>query len=135
MTAPVTTSPADGETQTLITVTLKDQFGNAVSGRAVTLTGLSEYQRPDPSLSHLGARLPGTTDTNGVAEFEVDDTIAETVTFTATDTTDNLVLAETVAITYTPGAATPSAARFDCHGRSCQSCRRTGRHHRPSPSH
>ena len=39
VTASATTSPADGETQTLITVTINDQFGDPLSGKVITLQG------------------------------------------------------------------------------------------------
>jgi hypothetical protein len=109
VTAPVTTSPADGETQTEITVTIRDQFGDALPGKVITLQG-------SPSTSVLihpfstGSTTAGTTDSSGVAEFEVDDTVAEKVTFTATDITDNnLVLTQNPSITFTAGVADPSA--------------------------
>ena len=58
----------------------------------------------------IGPGSPGVTDSFGHAEFQADDTHAESVTFTATDTTDgNLVLSQTVSITYTPGPADPAS--------------------------
>jgi uncharacterized protein Veg len=48
------------------------------------------------------------TNSSGIAEFEADDSVAELVTFTATDTTDNVVLTKTVSITYLPGPADPA---------------------------
>ena len=103
-----TTSPADGETQTLITVLMKDQFSTALSGVTVTL-----QEAPGGNVQvhpiAVGSSLPGVTDATGTAEFEADDTKAETVTFTATDATDNLVLSQTVSITFVHGPADPAA--------------------------
>ncbi len=103
-----TTSPADGETQTLITITVTDQFGNALSGKNVTVHGSGTDVQVHPIA--IGPVSPGVTDSFGHAEFQADDTHAESVTFTATDTTDgNLVLSKTVSVTYTPGPADPAA--------------------------
>jgi Bacterial Ig-like domain (group 1) len=108
VTAAATTAPADGETQTEISVTMKDTFGNALPGKVVTLAGApnANVQIHPFSTSSTPA---GTTDSSGLAVFEVDDESAETVTFTATDTTDSLTVAQTVAITFTAGAGDPSA--------------------------
>ena len=103
-----TTSPADGETQTLITVTVNDQFGNALSGKNVTVQGSGSDVQVHPIEN--GPVSPGVTDSFGRADFQADDTHAESVTFTATDTTDgNLVLSKTVSVTYTPGPADPAS--------------------------
>ncbi len=97
------TSPADGTTQTLITVVIKDQFSTPLSGKTVQLaatpTGSVQF-RPIA----VGSATPGVTDPTGTAEFEVDDTVAEAVTFTATDTTDSFQVSGNVAITFTGGA-------------------------------
>jgi hypothetical protein len=108
VTAPVTTSPADGETQTLILVTLKDQFGNPVSGKTVNVVGSPSGNVQVHPIS-IGSTQPGITTASGQAQFEADDSHAETVTFTATDTTDNLVLSQTVSITYLAGAGDPDS--------------------------
>jgi len=108
MTASATTSPANGETQTLITVTVTDQFGDPEPGKTVTLQDAPSGNVQTHPIS-VGSSTPGVTNASGIAEFEVDDTHAETVTFIATDTTDSLVLSKTVSITYTPGPADPTA--------------------------
>ena len=108
MTTSVTTSPADGETQSPITITVNDQFGEPLSGKTVSLAGSPSGNIQIHPIA-IGSSAPGVTNASGEVEFEADDTAAETVTFTATDTTDNLVLAKTVSITYTPGAADPTA--------------------------
>jgi hypothetical protein len=103
-----TTAPADGETQILITVLMKDQFSAALSDKTVTL---QEAPAGDVQVHPIGvgSSLPGVTDSTGTAEFEADDTHAETVTFTATDTTDNVVLSQTVSITFVHLPADPTA--------------------------
>jgi hypothetical protein len=108
VTASATTSPADGETQTLISVTVNDQFGDPLSGKTVTLDGAPSGNVQIHPIA-VGSSTPGITDSSGLVQFEADDSAAEVITFTATDTTDNLVLTKTVSITYTPGAADPNA--------------------------
>lgn len=107
MTASATTSPADGETQTLITVTMNDQFGTPLAGKTVTLQGAPSGNIQTHPIA-VGSSTPGVTNSSGIAEFEADDSVAELVTFTATDTTDNVVLTKTVSITYLPGPADPA---------------------------
>ena len=104
VTAGATTSPADGETLTLITVTVNDQFGEPMSGRTVTLQAAPSGDLLTHPIA-IGSSTPGVTNGSGVAEFEVSDGVAQTVTLSATDTTDDLVLSKTVSITYY--AATP----------------------------
>ena len=99
MTAQPTTVPADGETQSEIVVTLNDQFGNPVSGKTVTVSGAPSGNVLVHPIS-IGSSTPGVTNTSGQTFFEADDTHAEMVTFTATDTTDDVILSQTVSITY-----------------------------------
>lgn len=106
--AAATTSPADGETQTLITVTVTDQFGNPESDKNVTLAGLPSGNVQLHPIA-VGGSTPGVTNSAGVAQFEASDSVAETVTITATDSTDSLTLTKTVTITYTAGPADPTA--------------------------
>ncbi len=108
VTASASTSPADGETQTLISVTVNDQFGDPLAGKTVTLQGAPSGNVQIHPIA-VGSSSPGITDASGLVQFEADDSAAETVTFTATDTTDSLVLTRTVSIVYTPGAADPNA--------------------------
>ena len=75
--------PADGATTSTITVTLEDANGNAVPGKAVTLSqgaGSSTVSAPS-----------GLSNASGVVTFTVKDAAihAQSVTYTATDTTDN----------------------------------------------
>jgi hypothetical protein len=107
--APPATVVADGATQASVSVVLKDQFGNAVSGASVTLqvTGTAPEVTPIP----IGSTQGGTTAPTGEAAFDVDDEVAEAVTVTAVDTstTPHLTVAQTATITFTPGAPDPGA--------------------------
>jgi hypothetical protein len=105
--AGATTAVADGQTQTPITVVITDQFGNPLAGKTVTMA-----ETPSGNVQvhpiNDGAD-PGVTSNLGVVQFESEDSAAETVTYTATDTTDNVELAGNVVITYTAGPADPNA--------------------------
>ena len=88
-----TTSPADGQTETLVIVTVNDQYDNPVSGKVVTL------QASPPGTARIGAvavdgSTPGVTDDSGIAEFEVTDATVQVITYTAIDATDDITLAE-----------------------------------------
>ena len=116
MTAAATSVPADGETLTLITVTLNDQFDNPISGKTISLAGSPNGNVQVHPIA-IGGSTPGVTNASGQAQFETDDTVAETVTFTATDTSDNnLVLSKTASITFTAGSAGSHGARVDGDG-------------------
>ena len=56
-------------------------------GANITLQGAPSVNVESHPISVGGTSTPGVTDTSGVAEFEALDSHAETVTFTATDTT------------------------------------------------
>jgi hypothetical protein len=99
-----TTSPADGATQTPISVVMRDQFGDPLSGITVQLAATPSTSVEFRPIS-IGSSTPGITDATGTAQFEADDTTAETVTFTATDTTDGIPVAGSVVVTYTAGDA------------------------------
>jgi CSLREA domain-containing protein len=85
--------PADGATASTITVTLKDSGGNPVAGRTVTLSAGSG--------SSTIATVSGTTGGSGVAAFTVKDVTAQTVAYTAHDTTDGVVVTQTASVTFT----------------------------------
>ncbi|WP_322907877.1 Ig-like domain-containing protein [Paenibacillus sp. SGZ-1009] len=87
---------ADGTDSSTITVTLTDDNGNPFSGKHVTLS--------QGSGSSLITPLSGaTTDASGQAVFTVTSTKAEAVTYTATDTTDNILLTNTGTVTFNAG--------------------------------
>jgi Bacterial Ig-like domain (group 1) len=100
--AGVSSVPADGQTEVLISVTLLDQFGQPLSGRSVSLQASPSTSVEDHPIG-VGSTQPGQTNSSGVAQFEAVDTTAETVTFSATDTSDSVVLTSTAAVTFTAG--------------------------------
>jgi hypothetical protein len=95
---------ANGESNTTITVTATDVYGNPEVGDTVTLT--------DGVGSSVIATSPTTTNSSGVATFTVTDNAAQTVTYTATDTTDNVQIAQTATVTFSsdPMSTTKSTA-------------------------
>jgi hypothetical protein len=98
--------PADGTTSAAITVTIEDQFGDPLAGKTVTIsaavTGTSNSSatvRVDPAGASGGTPIT-TTDASGVIEFGTNDTTTESITYTATDTTDGITVTQTVAVTF-----------------------------------
>ena len=86
---------ADGSTISTITVTLEDANNNPVSGKTVTLsqgTGSSTI-----------SAASGASNASGVVTFTVKDTKAETVIYTAKDTTDNVTITQTASVTFATG--------------------------------
>jgi hypothetical protein len=105
------TSVADGQTQTDVSVILKDQFGNPVPGAKVQLdvTGNAAVV-PNPSGSTAANTTNAAgTESPGEADFVVDDEAAETVTITAVDTTASptVTVTQTATIVYSAGAPDP----------------------------
>ncbi len=97
--APAANPPADGVTPTYVVVWLRDVSGNMVSGKNVTLTkngGSSAVISPPNGVSSVS---------NGAVVFTVTNLIAEDVTFTATDTTDGVVLSPQTVRFAVPAAA------------------------------
>ena len=105
-TSTVTASPAavaaDGVTTSTITVTLKTAGGVAVSGKTVTL-GQGTCHSTISAAS-------GASNASGVVTFTVKDTTVETVTYTATDATDSLVVTPIAAVSFTAVPASASAS-------------------------
>src|SRR5205814_4038637 len=85
---------ADGISETFVVVRLRDADGNTVSGKSVTLAGNAG--------SHaIVAPASGAANiANGAVIFSVKDTVPEIVTFTATDTTDGMVLQKQVDVAF-----------------------------------
>jgi hypothetical protein len=79
-----------------MTVALKDGNNNPVSGKAVSLAAGSG--------SSTITTVSATTNAGGQATFTVKDTKAETVTYTASDSTDSITITQTAAVTFTAGA-------------------------------
>jgi len=87
--------PSNGTTPSTITVTLHDQAagtGQPMAGKVVTLA-------PSGGSSVI-TTVSGTTDSTGTATFTVTDAMAEVVTYTAKDTTDNVTVTSTAAVTF-----------------------------------
>jgi adhesin/invasin len=80
VTASPNNPPSDGTTPTTVSVTVTDQFGNFVSGQAVTLSALPAGN------SAVINTVDATTNASGVATFTATDATAEVVTFQASIT-------------------------------------------------
>src|SRR4051794_38825202 len=77
---------ANGVAASTVTVTLKDAQSHPVSGKTVTLA--------KGGGSSTITTVSGVTNASGVATFTVKDTVAEATTYTATDTTDTVTVAQ-----------------------------------------
>jgi hypothetical protein len=97
--------PADGQNADVITVHLKDQFSGPVANRTIILTPSQGSNVLCPAASVGGSSVPGVTDSSGLAVFDCVDTVAEAVTFTATDSTDGFTIQQTAIVTFTAGGA------------------------------
>lgn len=82
-------SPAGGG----LLVELEDANGNTISGKTVTLTANGGAATVSPASAVTSAA-------NGTAFFTVSDLTAETVSFTATDTSDGVQLSQPVSVTF-----------------------------------
>ena len=111
----VTASPltvvADGSQTVTVTVTLEDQYGNPVAGKAVTVSSTGSA-----SLSSGGT---GTSDASGIASFTATDTTPEHVVFSATG--DGVTLTQQAATDFTNGALdhiviSPSSSSISADG-------------------
>lgn len=89
-----TSVPADGTTTSTITVTLKDAFGNPVSGKTVTL---SSSRGGTDTISAAS----GPSDTNGVVTFTVKSSTEGLATFTAIG--DSVTITQTASVDFTNG--------------------------------
>ena len=85
---------ANGSTASTITVTLKDSGGAAVAGKTVTLAS-------SRGASDTISAASGVSNLAGVVTFTVTSLTAGEAIFTATDTTDSVVLTQTAAVTFT----------------------------------
>ena len=101
-TSTVSASPtsvfADGSTTSTVTVTLEDANSNPVSGKTVSLTAGGGSSTVTPG--------NGTTNASGQASFSVKDTVVESVTYTAKDTTDTITVTQTAAVSFIAGPVT-----------------------------
>jgi len=96
------TVPDDGTTQATISVYLQNSLAQPASGKTVTLS-----QTGSATITPAGSSTPGdtaVTGANGYATFTATDTNAETVQFTAIDTTDgNLPVPGSASVTFYSG--------------------------------
>ena len=94
-----TSVSADGLAFSTVTVTLKDSLGRPSPGKQIALSqgdGHSNVTGPSPSV----------TDASGTIQFTVTDKIGETVTYAATDVTDNdLPVPGSAPVTFTGGTS------------------------------
>ena len=88
---------ANGTDTATITVTLRDAGGNGIAGKTVTLA-----QGAGSSTITGG----GATNASGVVTFSASNASVETVTYTATDTTDSITLADDATVDFTFSDAT-----------------------------
>ncbi|MCX6872981.1 MAG: Ig-like domain-containing protein [Verrucomicrobia bacterium] len=104
VTASPTSVQADGSATSTITVTLRNGTGNPLVGKSVTLAKTSGPGTPviDPASA--------TTDDFGVATFTVTSTTAGADVFSATDTEDSVMVAQTATVTFTAGAVSSTAS-------------------------
>ncbi len=95
VTADPTSVTADGTSTSTVTVTLHDANGNPIVGDNVILSaGSGSSTMSVPS---------GPSAADGTVTFGVSDAVAEDVTYTATDTTAPVVIAETASVDYIAG--------------------------------
>ena len=87
-----TTVAANGVSTSAVTVTLIDGNSNPISGHDVTVSSGTHSTTITPS--------SGTTDLSGKASFSVKSTQDGIATIKATDTTENVILANTASITF-----------------------------------
>lgn len=83
---------ANNTASSVITVTINDSSGSPMQDKAVTLTQTGSSTITPSS---------GVTNASGQVTFTVTDWIPEAVTYTATDTTDNITLTSTAIVTFT----------------------------------
>jgi hypothetical protein len=81
-----------------MTVTLKDAYGNVVSGKTVTLAGA-------PSTGVTISAASGASNSSGIVTFTANSSTLQTVVFTTTDTTDSLAVTQTTSVNFVAGPA------------------------------
>jgi hypothetical protein len=99
------TVTGDGSDPAAVTVTLNDASSNGVPGKTVSLGAESGHATIRPQ--SLGTDV---TNGSGQATFFVTDPNAETVTLTATDTTDGIAVTQTASVTFSPPTIDQSAS-------------------------
>ncbi|MGI1657570.1 MAG: cell wall-binding repeat-containing protein [Desulfitobacterium sp.] len=94
---------ADDSTNSLLTVTLKDMLDNPLSGRIVSIN--------QGGGSSVISSVQATTDVDGIATFNVRNAKSETVTYTATNTTDNITLNTSAQVHFIPNVTSINSDR------------------------
>lgn len=104
-TSTVSASPgslaADNIATTIVTVTLKDAGGSPVAGKTVTLAS-------NRGAADTISAASGNSDVSGVVTFTVKSATAGSPVFTATDTSDSVIITQTATVNFT---AIPIALR------------------------
>ena len=101
LTPPLGGIAADGTTQAFVNVQLTDANGNDISGKTVTIAANGG------SHATIATTNGVTSVNNGVALFTVTDETPETVTISATDTTDGIAVTQQASVPFvTPPAVT-----------------------------
>ena len=95
VTANPTSVASNGTSSSTITVTLEDAEGNVIPGKTISLSAGS-----GSSTITIGT---DPTNASGVATFSVSDASAQSVTYTATDSTDSVTISATAAVNFLPG--------------------------------
>ena len=101
---------ADGSSSLYVVVWLRDANGNMVSGKTVTLA------KSAGSSAVISPASGVTSASNGAVVFTVSNAVAENVTFTATDTTDGVVL-DPQSVTFDAPPATAGGHHRESHER------------------
>ena len=102
------TAPADGTSTVNISITLVDTGSTPITGHQLQVTPSSGSSATVTPLA-IGGSAGGTTNAQGLAQFQVRDEVAETSTLTITDVTVvngsplNFVLTAQPPVTFTPG--------------------------------
>jgi adhesin/invasin len=109
-----TSCTTGGGTASTITATIKDQFGNVISGKTVTLssTGANNVFTPSPS---------GTTSAGGVFSATFSSTTAQGKTISAA-VTGSGTLTPTASVTVNPGSVSLSVSTFTASDNSITAC-------------
>ena len=89
---------ADGTTTGTVTVTVRNGAGTPLAGKSVTLHAAGGSSSITPAAV--------TTGSSGQAQFTITDSHVESVTYTASDATDSLAIAQTATVSFYTGGAT-----------------------------
>lgn len=105
--ASTSTLPANGTMNAILTVVRKDAYGNPVEGQEITI----DQGSGSSAISIISA----VTNAAGQARFGVSSTKAETVTYTAIDEADGVVIDQTAQVTFTAGVPDASASTVEAN--------------------